>query len=179
MKKFLALLLAMMMVLAAVSVLAEEAADSKENEDIAGVTLESGDVTVEKGEDTEAGKSLKEQVAAAQQEGDPTTALPEEVRAKLPEGFTVISEMDTYRLEGDPSELEDPVKMTFRFETPYGDGEKVMLIVAIQLPDNELDWLVWEGTGNADGDVESMVPRADLIQIGENPFVVIPVSQAK
>ena len=38
------------------------------------------------------------------------------------------------------------------------------------------EWLVKEGKGNADGDVEVEVTKAELAKISDNPFVVIPVS---
>ena len=152
MKKALALILAAVLALVCVSALAE---NSKENEDISQVTTDTDKVSVENGEDTPAGTDLKNKITEAQAGGNAVDALPDEIKAKLPEGFTVINEMNTYKLSGNPEEAPDPVKMTFKFETPYENGEKVMLVVAILRPEpEEIEWLVWEGTGNADGDVE-------------------------
>ena len=105
--------------------------------------------------------------------------LPEDVAAGIPEDRETINEMDCYQLSGDFTKTKD-IELVFKFETPYEHGEKVMLVVAILRPEpEEIEWLVWEGTGNADGDVEALVARADLIKIGEDPFIVIPVSEKK
>ena len=177
MKKILALVLVAVMALCAVSALA---AGSKDNTNIAQATTDSSVVDLEKAEDTEATSAIKQAVTDAQEAGNAVDGLPDAVKEQLGEGFTVINEMDTYKLSGDYENAEDPIILTFKFETPYEEGEKVILAIGICPPDaEEAEWLVKEGAGNADGDVEVTVTKAELQKISDNPFVVIPVRASK
>lgn len=176
MKKVLALLLAVMMVLVSVSALAQ---GSKGNKDIGHGDTDNENVELNKADDNEQTSRIKQEIMDRGADGNPVDALPDDIKDKLPEGFTVINDFDTYRLSGLPDEEDEEVEMVFKFETPYKEGEQVMLAVCIAPPEGEVAWLMWEGTGRADGAVSVMVPREDLEQIGENPFVVIPVSQGE
>lgn len=173
MKKILALVLALMMVLFAVSAVA---ANSKQNNNISNAEVEDSPVDLEKAEDTEETKAVKDAITEANEAGDPTTGLPEDIQGQLPEGFKAINEMDTYKLAGELGD-DDPVRLVFTFQTPYEKGQKVPLAVAVCPPEKETFWLFWNGTGIEGGDVETWVAKADLEKIGESPFVVIPVSE--
>ena len=176
MKKVLALLLAVMMLLVSVSALAQ---GSKGNNDIGHGETDDENVELEKAEDNEKTSKIKQDILDCGENGNPIDALPDDLKDKLPDGFTVVNDFDTYRLSGLPNEEDEEVEMIFKFATPYKEGEQVMLAVCIAPPEGEVAWLMWEGTGTADGAVSVMVPREDLEQIGENPFVVIPVSQGE
>ncbi len=176
MKKLLALVIAAMMIFGVVGAMA---AGSKTNNNIAQATTEAEEVTLEKAEDTEGTTAIKQAVTDAQEAGNAVDGLPDAVKDQLPEGFTVINEMDTYKLQGEYTGDEDPIILTFKFETPYENGEKVIIAIGIVPPEAEAEWLVKEGKGNADGDVEVEVTKAELAKISDNPFVVIPVSSSK
>ena len=174
MKKILALVLALMLVLTAVSALA---AGSKGNGDIGQADTDAADLDLTKAEDTEGTAAIKQAIKDAQEAGNAIDGLPEDVRAQLPEGYATINEMDTYKLAGDYENAEEPIILTFKFETPYAEGEEVVLAIGIVPPEAEAEWLVKTGKGNADGDVEVAVTKAELNKISDNPFVVIPVSK--
>ena len=176
MKKVLALLLAVMMLLVSVSALAE---GSKRWEDIPHGETDDDNVGLKKADDNDRTSEIKKKILDHGKDGNPVDGLPDEIRDKLPEGFTVINDFDTYLLDGNPDESDDEVEMIFKFATPYKEGEQVMLAVCIVPPEDEVEWLLWEGTGMADGAVRVMVAREDLQKISDNPFVVIPVSSGE
>ena len=173
MKKIFALVLALVMVLCAVSALA---GPSKQNENIGGATTNEPEVTMTKVDDTEETTAIKEKIQEANENGNPLDGIPEDVRSQIPEGRTKINEMDTYILEGDDG-TSDQILLIFKFETPYEDGQAVTVLFGIAPAGAETIWLVKEGKGNADGDVEVLVTRDELNKISNNPFVVIPVSE--
>lgn len=174
MKKLLALVIALIMILGVAGAMA---AGSKNNQDIAQATTEAEEVTLETAEDTEGTQAIKQAVIDAQAAGNAVDGLPDAVKEQLPEGYATINEMDTYKLKGEYTGDEDPIILTFKFETPYAEGEKVIIAIGIVPPEGEVEWLVKEGTANSDGDVEVEVTKAELAKISDNPFVVIPVSK--
>lgn len=176
MKKVLALLLAVMMLLVSVSALAE---GSKRWEDIPHGDTDDDNVGLKKADDNDKTKKIKDDIIDHGKDGDPIDGLPDWIKDKLPDGFTIINDFDTYLLDGMPDDDDDEVEMIFKFATPYKEGEQVMLAVAIVPPEDEVEWLLWEGTGTEDGGVKVKVSREDLEKISENPFVVIPVSSGE
>lgn len=174
MKKILALVLAMMMILCAVSALA---AGSKTNPDINQADTDDEEIGITKAEDNEGTQAIKDAIKEAADNGNAIDGLPDEVKDQLPEGYDTINEMDTYQLDGDYENADGPIILTFKFETPYKEGEKVIVAIGIVPPEDEVEWLVKTGKGNADGDVEVEVTVEELNKISDNPFVVIPVSK--
>ncbi len=173
MKKALALVLAVMMILGCACALAE---NSKGNQDINQGTTDKADIGMEK--ITPEGKLAEaiDKITEAQKAGDALNGLPEDVKGKIPEENKTINEMVCYKLTGDVSG-EKEFTLIFKFETPYEKGQKVTLLLGIAPADADVEWLVLEGEGNADGDVEAKVTEAELTKISNNPFVVIPVSK--
>ena len=173
MKKALALVLAMMMILGCACALAE---NSKGNQDINQGTTNKANISMEK--ITADGKLAEviDKITEAQKAGNALDGLPEDIKAKIPEENKTINEMVCYHLVGDTAGVKEFV-MIFKFETPYKEGEKVTLLLGIAPADADVEWLVLEGVGNADGDVEVKVTEAELAKISNNPFVVIPVSK--
>ncbi len=174
MKKVLALVLALMLVLTAVSALAN---GSKGNGDIGQADTDAAELDLAKAEDNEGTSAIKQAIIDAQEAGNAIDGLPADVQSQLPEGFATINEMDTYKLGGGCENAEEPIILTFKFETPYTEGEEVVLAIGIVPPEAEAEWLVKTGKANADGDVEVAVTKAELNKISDNPFVVIPVSK--
>ena len=181
MKKIIALVLALMMVLCAVSALA---ADSKSNNNIGNGTVVTGnekteeEVKIVKVGDTAATKAIKDAVTAAFQGGNVLDAFPDAVKAQLPEDAATVNEMDTYQLDGDVSGMNS-LTLVFKFETPYPEGEEVTVLLIIPAAEEggEAEWITLKGKANADGDVVVTVDAATLAKVQNNPFVVIPVSK--
>ena len=184
MKKILALVLALTMILTAVSAFA---ADSPENPGKKGGGTTGGggstaydttveeEVTMGKVADNDATKAIKQLFVDGNAAGDPLSKLPDDVKGKIPEGFKTVNEMVTYQLSGDVSKVNS-LTLTFTFETKYADGEEVTVLIGIAGA-KETEWIVKTGKGNKDGDVVVTVTKAELDKISSNPFVVIPVSK--
>ena len=173
MKKILALVLAALMVMTAVSAFA---AGSKENKNINYGTTDDEEVTLGSVTATAKLQEIIDAVTAAAKDGDALKGLPEDVAAKIPAEMKTINEMTCWQLSGDPTKLSE-LELVFKFETPYEEGEEVTLLIGISPADADVEWLVLTGKGNADGDVVVKVTSAELNKIANNPFIVIPVSK--
>ena len=176
MKKILALVLVLMMVLCSVSALA---GGSKKTSDMNNATTGQTGANAPKLTkigDTPATTAIKQAVKDAQAAGDVTKAFPADIAATIPEDQRTVNEMDTYKLDGDVTGLQT-LTLIFKFATPYAEGQKVTVMFAIAKSDTETEWLKKEGTGNKDGTVSVVVTAADLAKISNYPFVVIPVSK--
>ena len=184
MKKILALVLALTMILTAVSAFA---AGSPENPGGKGGGTTGGggstgydtaaeeEVTMGKVADNDATKAIKQLFVDGNAAGDPLSKLPDDVKGKIAEGFKTVNEMVTYQLSGDIGAV-DTLTLTFTFETKYADGEEVTVLIGIAGA-KETEWIVKTGKGNKDGDVVVSLTKAELDKISSNPFVVIPVSK--
>ena len=173
MKKVLALVLAVMMILGCTYALAE---NSKGNQDINQGKTNKENLNLE--EITADGKlaEIIEKITEAQKAGNALDGLPDDVKGQIPEENKTINEMDCYRLVGDTAGVKEFI-MIFKFETPYEKGEKVTLLIGIAPADADVEWLVLDGVGNAEGEVEVKVTETELAKISNNPFVVIPVCE--
>ena len=184
MKKILALVLALTMILTAVSAFA---AGSPENPGTKGGGTAGGggytaddttaveEIKMGKVADTDATKAIKQLFADGNADGDPLSKLPDDVKAKIPEDFKTVNEMVTYQLSGDIGTVGS-LTLTFTFETKYADGEEVTVLIGIA-SGKETEWIVKTGKGNKDGDVVVTVTKDELAKISSNPFVVVPVSK--
>ena len=176
MKKTLALVLALVMVLFAVSAMA---ANSKNNNNMnyGSTSEEENNVGLEKIAPTEDLQKIIDDVTAAGKDGgDATTGLPGGAVELVPEDKKTINEMDTDHLTGDPSGLEE-LELIFTFATPYAEGEEVTVLLGINPAAETVEWLALDGVGNADGAVVVKVTKAELTKISNNPFIVIPLSK--
>lgn len=148
MKKILAIIVSLVLATCSVSALA---ADSKTNSDIANVETKTSKAAALKieiaKEEPEDFKALKEIFANAAEVGNVLTALPEEVKAELPENATRINEFIPLRIAGYRNEM-GAVIAKFSFETLYIEGQTV--IGALFVDD---EWILVEGTVNEDGSV--------------------------
>jgi hypothetical protein len=175
MKKFVALMLALLMAACATVALAT---DSKET--IHDLVLLEGEGTVQIiwltdtiGEDGTA-VEVRKKVAAAANESSPLDVLPEEIRAQLPEGFTTVNELESLKLEGDLTGLEQ-LPVTFKFATPYDPGSMVYL--AVCLPGETPEWLLLKGAANEEGSVAVTFDADSLAKIGSRNFVLMVISE--
>ena len=188
MKKILALVLALVMVLSAVSALA---AGSPENPGGktgggGGATGYSADTTEETEEtkeielatvaDTDATKAIKEELKKAAESGDVLSALPADVKAKIGEEFTKVSEMVTIKL-AKGLDAKNGVTVKKAFQTPYKSGDKVSVMLAVPGADGKVEWIVLEGTANANGEVVFVVDEATYNKIAGTEIVMVPVSK--
>lgn len=201
MKKILSLVMALALVLTAVSALA---ADSKGGQDIPQIVVtptksdldyvEAQKTAATAGTDaaTEAeaedeiglkvveGNATSEALIAAFQSAvaagtDMLALLPEDVRALIPAGQTKINEMMVAQFEGNLENETANLIVNFSFATKYTAGSKVTVLFG-QLTD-PITWTAIEGTAKDDGSVDFEVP-ADLYKAVKNdPFVLAVVSE--
>lgn len=186
MKKILALVLALTMILTAVSAFAAGSPSPVNPGGKGGGTTGGGgytgydttaeeEVTMGKVADNDATKAIKQLFVDGNAAGDPLSKLPDDVKGKIAEGFKTVNEMVTYQLSGDVSKVNS-LTLTFTFETKYADGEEVTVLIGIAGA-KETEWIVKTGKGDKDGNVVVSVTKAELDKISSNPFVVIPVSK--
>ena len=102
MKKILALVLALALILTACTALA--ANPSKRNNDIAAGDTDEETVSMTGIAPTEKLQEIMDAIKAANDEqGDPMKGLPEGAAALVPEGFKTINDMACWKLDGDVS----------------------------------------------------------------------------
>ena len=203
MKKILSLALTLVLVLGAVSALASEAtgAPSKKNQDIQQsevketVTEASAAGTTNTGAanaaantvatapepitstvvaDTEATNSLKEEFAKAVEAGDVSAVLPENLQSAVA-GFTKVNEIVTVRLSGDVSEVTY-VTVNYKLETPYAEGEKVMVAYAVTV-NGQVQWILVEGTAQKDGSINVTLNAEALAMLVNRDATLIVLSK--
>jgi len=175
MKKIIALLLSLFMAACAVSALA---VDSKE--ELHEVVILAGEGTIhiywttdEVGEDGNV-KEVREEAAAAAKASSPLDVLPPEIRAQLPEGFTTVNELESLKLEGDLTGLEQ-LPVTFKFATPYEPGSVVYLAVCV--PGETREWFLLKGLADEEGSVAVTFDAESLAKIGNHNFVLMAISE--
>ena len=174
MKKVLALVLTLMLVLTAVSALAN---NSKNNGGIYGGDTDNDEVKLVPIDPTDKLQEIMDKITEANdKEGDPLKGLPGEIVGGIPAEHTKINDMKCWMLEGDVNGLGQLV-LIFKFEAPYPEGEEVTLLIGIAPADGEVEWIQKTGVANADGDVVVTVTAAELAKIQNNPFIAIPVSK--
>ena len=173
MKKILALVLAMLMVMTAVSALAD---GSKGGGDISYGDTTDTELTLVKVSPTDKLQAIIDAIKEAGLEGA-SDALATLVGSELPEGFTKISEaQDCYQIVGDTTSAKEQ-EFIFKFATPFKEGEEVVLLVGISPAEGDVEWLKLNGKANADGDVVVKVTAEQIKKISNNPFIVIPVTK--
>ena len=166
MKKIVSLVLALALVLTAVSAFA---AGSKQQP-----TPTTQDVTPEISisfiPDTSASATIIKAFKEAHDAGDDLKALPDDVRAKIGEGQTKISELLTAKFEGDLSKITGDMVLIVKFETPYKEGEKVTVLLGIL--NEPVEWHTFSGVGLKDGSVQITVPKDIFDKVQTDPFVI-------
>ncbi len=179
MKKILSLVLALMMVLVAVSALA---AGSKEEPTTGG---DSSTIKIVPAEKTELSEAVIDEFKKAFGSNDPLAPLSDEAKAKLPADYTTVNEMLTSQFSGEVGAVEAPVEMNMKFETGYGEGETVYIAIGILPADatdvkvEDIEWEIIKGVGEADGSVTFTIPVDIVAKIGTNSFVIGAISQTK
>ena len=178
MKRLVVFLLALMMGLTACTALA--AAPSAE--DVSYVVVNGqGDIEIVWTDDPNVGDDAGPAAEAmdAQGKGNALDVLPEEIRSQLPEGYTVVNEIRSAKLSGDLSKLANIQKLdvTFKFDTPYTEGEVVYLAIGVA-GEAGTEWVLLQGKANADNNVEVTFDHDTLMKIGEKNFAVMAISKA-
>ncbi len=180
MKKWIALLLAMTMLMGVSAAFASAPSPDSVN----GVNvIGNGDVEIvwtndpNPGDD---GQTPVDDIYTAQRNGSALDVLPKEIRDQLPEGYTQVNEIGSMKLEGDLDSLDQlpELKAAIKFDTPYDEGEIVYLAIGIP-GEEETEWVLLEGLGNADRDVEVTFDHDTLVKIGAKTFAVMAISMAK
>lgn len=176
MKKILALVMALVMVLGVASAMAE---GSKQTPGGGGTTVETpAAVTVEYAADTEVSKAVIGEFEEAAKSGDVLALLPDAIKAAIPGGYNTINEMVTAEFVGDVNEVADYSVMNFTFETKYVAGSTVIVLVGI-LPatvDGEIEWYAFNGSVLEDGSVNVTLPKEIFTKAQNDPFILSIVS---
>ena len=207
MKKILALVLSLMMVLVAVSAMA---VDSPKLPDKQNATVEPAEETqaaapaaapavaapaaVNKAVDiaadeetltlkiletnSDAVQAIIDLFAAAKNSGDVLSVLPDDVKAKIPEGLANINEIVTAQFEGN-TDVTGNVTLKIAFMSEFEEGQDVAVLFG-KLTGTNVAWTVAEGKTVKDGGVvkvEVTIP-ADLVKsLGNEQFVLAVVSK--
>ena len=187
MKKILALVLALVMVLCAASALA---AGSKTVEDTQNATVEPAsagqggyypktateELALKIVDATAESQVVLDAFKAAFDAGDALSILPDDIKAQILEGAGTINEMVTAQFVGDTTAVAGEFKATITFETPYEEGAEVSVLLG-KLGGEEIKWTVLKGKVNADGAIEVVIPAAVIADLGNNPFILAVVSK--
>lgn len=178
MKKIIALLLALTMLLSVSAVFAEGAPSA---EDLNYLTvIGEGAIEIVWTDDDgigDDGEGLAGQAVQSQKAGSALDILPQEIRDLLPEGYTVVNEIRSMKFQGDMDKLAklDELKVVIKFDTPYAKDEVVYLAVGI--PAEETEWVLLTALGNDDQNLEVTFDRETLAKIGEKSFAVLAISK--
>ena len=179
MKKLFSLVLTLALLLTAVSAFA---AGSKETPGGGGtvvpVTEETPEIGISFIDDTDASAAAIKAFGEAKDAGDVLAPLPEDVSALVPEGFGTVSELLTAQFDGEVDKVTDDMLINVMFETPYAEGQKVIVLIGI-LPEaeGEIEWKVFEGVGKADGSVDVTVTKDVFEKVKTNPFLIGVISE--
>ena len=189
MKKVFSLILALALVLTAVSALAAEGSKGTDDTFATGVIYPKQDNTNYSNwntstatdttptseilkEDSELTKELKAALAA-----DGIKALPEEVQALIPDGLATINEIITYKLDNVAAGVK-LLTINYVFPTKYAPaGEKVAVIFVVEEANGEKTYLVAEGTIQDNGSINVTLTEEILKAIVGKTVSVIVVSK--
>ena len=186
MKKTLALVLALVMVLCAVSAIAE---GSKTVEDTQKTTVNNGGYYAPAAPAAPAElpsleivstpsaaiQAIIDQFKAAHDAGDDLGALPDDVKVQIGSELTKVNEMIAVKFSGDTN-VADAVEVTLSFMTKYTPGDEVAVLIG-EMDGENVKWTVLKGKVNDDGDVVVMVPAALVKGLESNEFLVAVVSK--
>ena len=174
MKKIIALVLALALVLTAVCALADNSKQTTGGGGSSGgsssgsstVVTEEPVITIKFVKDTDKSAAVIKAFKDAYDKGDVLSVLPDDIKAQIGEGQVNINEMLTAAFDGDVSKITKDVVMTVKFETLYKAGEQVTVLLAI-LKD-PVEWHTFKGVGLADGSVQFTIPKAIFDAIQKN-----------
>ena len=187
MKKTLALVLALVMVLCAVSAMAE---GSKTVDDTQSTTVTDTTVTNRGGyyapaapalptlgivTPSAAAQAIIDQFKAAHDAGDDLGALPDDVKGQIGEGLVNVNEMIAVKFNGDTN-VANEVEITLSFMTKYNAGDDVAVLIG-ELDGENVKWTVLNGKVNDAGDVVVKVPVALVKGLENNEFLIAVVSK--
>ena len=124
--------------------------------------------------DSETTDTLKEEFAKAVEAGDASAVLPEDLQSAAV-GFTKVNEIVTVRLSGDVSEVTY-VTVNYKLETPYAEGEKVMVAYAVTV-NGQIQWILVEGTAQKDGSINVTLNAEALAMLVNRDATLIVLSK--
>ena len=191
MKKILSLVMALALVLVAVSAFASDSVEEYtpsltkedyerlENQYQGGLLKQSsgGSAVVPAGlsfdiiPDNDATKALIDAFAAAQEAGDVLSAFPEAVKAQIPADLTVVNEIVTALLSGNADGVVSAT-VGCKFTTAYEAGSKVCMAFGISAD----QWVLKEGTAQTDGSINVTLDKDLIDRILNKPITLVVVS---
>ena len=185
MKKILALVLALMMVLSAVAALAEEGTPSITPGDIETAVTNNPKVKViVNAPDSEQTAAIKEQLLNGDEEaaieyikesvsGEAGSAV-----AAIIDKYTV-DEVQTQVIGAEPEDLKElnSLTVTYTFNTKYDKGETVYILIGIPGEGTDVEWVLLQGTADEEGNVTVTFDEALLAKLGTDEYVVVVISE--
>ena len=102
--------------------------------------------------------------------------FPAEVREQVPAEFRTINEFVAGIL---PEDIEDEptITLSYTFQTPYAADEPVYVLFGIPGQGSDVDWIVQEGVGLADGRVNVVLEKAQWERLVGITFAIAVVSK--
>ena len=101
--------------------------------------------------------------------------IPEEMKKDLPEEFTQVNEISTWKIEGDPTGIKE-VEVKFTFESPYKVDEEVKLFLSVPKTEGK-EWIMLDGKVDAENKVVTKFTDETIKKLGFDPFVVVVVNK--
>ena len=199
MKKIIALVLALVMILCAVSAMAESPKKSGDTDNKQTTEVTPADAT-DSGAQKNAGgnyypaddglkleilslnpenvQKILDKFKEAYEAGDVLAAFPEDVRALIPEDLKTVNEMVGARFVGNTDKVTTDMRVNIKFLTLF-DKEKDSEVAVFfgKINGEDVAWTKYDGTVKEDGSVDVIVTK-DMIQSLKNePFVIVVVSK--
>lgn len=176
MKKILALVLALTMVLGIASAVAESPTNGGKQNATPFIVVDEKLPELKFVTATGALLDMINAFQAAHNNGDALAAFPDDFKAKIPAEYTQINEAVALQFEGNTNITKDAV-YNIKFETPYApEGESVIVAIG-KLDGDQFTWTDCKGVIKADGSVDVTIPASLVKAIGNNPFLAVVVSK--
>lgn len=169
MKKILALVLSLMMILTVASAFA---ANGSPEQPSTKIVTDDPNASAKFIDDTEASKKIIEEFKAAQANSE----LPAAIKDKVPEGFKNVTEMVTAQFDGDVAGISKDVILNVMFETQYAKDQKVVVLIGV-LSKDPVEWQACDGIVKEDGSIDVTLPASLLGTLKTDPFMICVITE--
>ncbi len=165
MKKILGLVMALVMILTAVSAFA--AVPSKTTENLVEVKTNAEDVTVT------ATDNDSEEVVALLATLITDNTIPAELKEALPEGSTVTKVEEAVTLKIDGGTAEKDLVVNLKLTTTYEENKEVVVLLGAMENGKIVEWKSVKATGKADGSIDMVLPGAIQDWLNGREFIAL------
>ncbi len=165
MKKFLGLVLALVMILTAVSAFA--AIPSKTTKNLVEVKSNTEDVTVT------ATDNDSEEVVTLLATLIVNNAIPDELKDSLPEGSTVTKIEDAVTLKIDGGTAEKDLVVNLKLTTSYEENKEFIVLLGAMENGKIVEWRSVKAIGQKDGSINMVLPGSIQDWLGGREFIAL------